>query len=112
MKTINRTVVTVSPKQPYIDWANSFEANGAQIDPSETHTTAFLLSDDYNELNYENFIEIEYAKIFDLELESWMASPKHWPKNRSYKLFKEWFEVRVADTVFDLGIDKIEHEEY
>ncbi len=25
MKTINRTAITVIPKQPYIDWANSFE---------------------------------------------------------------------------------------
>jgi len=25
MKTINRTAIAIIPKQPYIDWANSFE---------------------------------------------------------------------------------------
>jgi hypothetical protein len=25
MKTINKTAITITPKQPYIDWANSFD---------------------------------------------------------------------------------------
>jgi hypothetical protein len=53
MKTINRTVIAIIPKQPYNEWANSFEE----------------------------------------QLESWMAAPDDWPPKRTYKMFKDWFEV-------------------
>ena len=35
MKTINRTAITILPKQPYIDWANSFNDNGLGCNPKE-----------------------------------------------------------------------------
>ena len=50
--------------------------------------------------------------IFEHELESCMTDPDEWPKNRSYKMFKEWFEIRVSDTVLDFGSDPIIVEEY
>ncbi len=57
MKTINRTVVTISPKQPYIDWANSFEDDGHELGLSEVHSTALLIPDRYDEYSYEKFIK-------------------------------------------------------
>jgi hypothetical protein len=32
MKTINRMVVTIIPRQPYIDWANGFDDGGPKMD--------------------------------------------------------------------------------
>lgn len=32
MKTINRMVVTLIPRQPYIDWANGFDDGGPKMD--------------------------------------------------------------------------------
>ena len=112
MKTINRTVVTISPKQPYTDWANSFEDDGPDLDPSELHSTALLIPDSYDEFSYEKFIKKNYSEIFEFELEAWMSDPDEFPKNRTYKKFNEWFEVRVSDTVLDLGSDPIVEEEY
>jgi len=112
MKTINRTVVTIIPKQPFIDWAISFDDNGPGLDPSEIHSTALLIPDKYDENNFETFIKKKYILIFEHELESWMADPAVWPKDRTYKRFKEWFEVRVSDTVIDLGGEPIVVEEY
>lgn len=105
MKTINRTVVTITPKQPYIEWANSFDDDGPELDPSEIHSTALLIPDRYDEFSYEKFIKQNYTEIFELELEAWMADPDVWPEDRNYKTFKEWFDVRVSDTVLDLGSD-------
>ncbi|MBT3387346.1 MAG: hypothetical protein HN417_05405 [Desulfobacula sp.] len=34
MKTINRTAITIRPKQPYIDWAKSFD-DGEKYDPGK-----------------------------------------------------------------------------
>jgi len=32
IKIINRRVVVVTPKKPYIDWANSFDNGGVEFD--------------------------------------------------------------------------------
>lgn len=112
MKTINRTVVTVTPEQPFIDWANSFNDNGPQLEPSELYPTSYLIPDNYDELSYDKFIRQRFTIIFEAELSSWMLDPADWPKDRSYKAFKQWFDIRVSDTVFDLGSGKIEHEEF
>jgi hypothetical protein len=48
MKTIYRTAITIIPKQPYIDWANSFEDAENYDTP---HATTILIPDNYDEFN-------------------------------------------------------------
>lgn len=52
------------------------------------------------------------ADIFELELEAWIADPDVWPEDRSYKMFTEWFDVKVSDTFVDLGFDALEVEDF
>ena len=42
----NRTSLTIIHKQPYIDWANSFEDTEKYDDP---HVTTILIPDEYYE---------------------------------------------------------------
>jgi hypothetical protein len=97
MKTINRTVVTISPKQPYLDWANSFEDGSLELDSPQIYSTALFLPDKYDEHNFEDFIKKVYDLIFEQKLELRMVTPNNWPENRSYKKFNEWFDVRIID---------------
>ena len=32
MRLVNRAAITVTPKQPYIDWANSLDDDGPRIE--------------------------------------------------------------------------------
>ena len=112
VSTVNRTVLLVTPKQPYIDWANSFEDGGPTIEPDKLRHTAYLIPDNYDEYNYENWLKKNCKEIFIMELESWMMVPESYPKKMTYKVFKEWFEVRVADSVIDFGKGQVETEEY
>jgi hypothetical protein len=109
MKTINRTAITIQTKQPYIDWANSFE-DGQSYDPEKCHATTILISDRYDEFNYEKYLKKIYKILFEEELESWMADPDGWPKIKNYKMFKEWFEIICSDMTWDYGTGDIEHE--
>jgi hypothetical protein len=111
MKTINRTVLFATPKQPYIDWANSFEDTGPSMSGDELHHTSILIPDTYDEYNYEKWLKKNYKDIFLLELESWMVVPESYPA-MTYKVFMEWFEVKVADTVIDMGKGPVEMEEF
>jgi hypothetical protein len=111
MKTINRTVITIKGKKPYVDWANSFDDGGPKISKNDLHTTAYLIPDTYDEFNYENFLKKNFKTIFDSELESWMTDPRVWPRNRTYKDFKRWFYIQISDLAFDLAKDDLITEE-
>ena len=111
MKTINRTVLLVTPNQPYIDWANSFEDGGPLFKEDSNRGTAILIPDTYDEYNYENWVKKNWRQIFEEELESWMLDTSYWPEKLTYKMFKKWFTVLVADMVIDLGKKPIEMEE-
>lgn len=111
MKTINRTALTIRPKQPYIDWANSFE-EGEKYGPDNQHATTILVSDEYDEFNYETYLKKIYKILFEEELESWMPNPDDWPKIKSYKMFKDWFEIICSDMIWDYGAGDIEHEKF
>ena len=54
MKTINRTAITIIPKQPYTDWADSF--NDVKVYYKEAVTT-ILIPDKYDEFNCEKFYD-------------------------------------------------------
>lgn len=108
MKTINRTAITIIPKQPYIEWANSFDDAETYDTP---HATTILIPDKYDEFNYETYLKKIYKIIFEEELESWMTDPDDWPKKREYKIFKKWFDVICSDMTWDYGVGDIEHDE-
>ncbi len=112
LKTINRSAISITPKQPYIDWANSFKDGGAGYDPDLLIGTTILMPDDYDEFNYGKFIKKHYKKLFEEQLESWMKNPEMWPNKRSLKIFKEWFEIIPSDMILDFGYDEIEQEDY
>ena len=42
MEHLDRMALMVSPKQPYIDWANSFDDGGPDYDPSARSASVFL----------------------------------------------------------------------
>ena len=112
MLTINRSVIMVTPKKPYIDWANSFDDGGATLDSDEVHGTAVLIPEKYDQFNYENYLKRHFKSIFEEELSAWMQDPAVWPPKRTYKLFREWFETRFSDTILDFGKDPVVSEEY
>ncbi len=48
MKTINRSVIKILPKRPYIDWANSFDDDGPPMDLQLIHATPLLIPEEYS----------------------------------------------------------------
>jgi hypothetical protein len=112
MKTINRTALFVTPKQPYVDWANSLGDGGPLLSADKVYATAILIPDTYDEYNYENWIKKNWREIFEQELEAWMLDSDCWPEKLTHKMFMQWFTVLVSDTVLDLGKKPIEIEEF
>jgi hypothetical protein len=107
MNTINRTLLILIPKKPFLDWVESFD-----IETDAGEYSAYLIPEKYDEYNYMDYLEKHWQYIFDSELYGILKDPNFYPEKRDYKTFNMWFGTHVCDTVFDLGNDLIEIEEF
>ncbi len=110
MEFVNRTALVVRPKQPYIDWANSFDDGGPKYDPDLHQAKVFLIDEAADTRDIKKVVRRLWPAIFEEELNSWMRDPDVWPQRRTLKVFVEWFEVEVCELVFDLGKKPIDYD--
>ena len=102
MDAIDRSAVVVKLKQPFIDWANSFE--GPRFEECSDWFNVYLLPDCESEEDEKRFLRKYFTKIFEGELTSWNLDKSTWPNIRDFKIFETWFEVSFHSLVFDLTL--------
>jgi len=112
MNTINRTLLIVIPKKPFLDWAKSFENGEDKFDFDGGYYSAYLISEKYDEFNYKNYLKNNHLDIFEEELYATIRDTDLWPQKRDFKTYNEWFDTQACDTVFDLSNEPIEIEEF
>ena len=89
---INRCAVIVHPKQPYIDWATGLD-DSRMVPTDDDEQTVYLLP----EYDVEGMAQLSEAceMIFDSELENWHLIIEDWLANRTFAMFREWFEIET-----------------
>ncbi|MGI8733962.1 MAG: hypothetical protein ACR2LM_11785 [Pyrinomonadaceae bacterium] len=104
MSEINRSLLVVKPKQPFLDWAHSWDRARYTLDDIREDSTAYLIPE--YELNDEQMVILEYCHgfIFEEELFSWCIDEATWPEQRDLKTFLEWFDLEFHSLVFDLAV--------
>jgi hypothetical protein len=100
MSTLNRWAIIVRPKQPYIDWANSFD--GPRYDEADPEPNVYLAPGFAYTPDLWEWLKEGYPFIFEEELWLWMTQEADWPPDRDYAMFEQWFEVEVSSMVIDL----------
>ena len=104
MTFLYRFAVTITRKQPYIDWANSFEDDGPKLtdDVADARRTVYLVPETTNQPDLAEIVDEFWQAIFEEELAMWMEDEADWPNPRTRELFDAWFGVVATDSVFDL----------
>jgi hypothetical protein len=115
MRVVNRTAVTVVGVEPYLEWTRSRDAefNTGQLTVARTKAfgSAFLLPEvDYEE-DLQEWLEENFAWIFEFQLSSWTSDESAWPAERDLPMFRAWFRVDLHSVVVDVADDDIEGEE-
>ena len=99
-----RALVHVFPKQPFADWARKQGTDQDLAALRHTDSLAYLIPTvTWETAESEEFIEHHWQHFFAQALEGWDQSEKHWPQRRTFEMFNQWFEVRTAEMVLDLG---------
>ncbi|HUI26384.1 MAG TPA: hypothetical protein VL403_09905 [Candidatus Kryptonia bacterium] len=98
---LNRGVLIVRPKQPYLDWAAGLDDSGVIPDPAGEQTVYLIPSFEDDEEALE-ILEAVYAEIFENELYGWHTDESRWPAGRDFATFQQWFAIELHSVVEDL----------
>jgi hypothetical protein len=85
-----------------IPWARGLDNDEPGIDvmTREQLTSVYLIRESDNS---ERMLRRQWDWMFEEKLFSWCRDSTLWPRKRTYKVFREWFDVRLVDLVFDLA---------
>jgi hypothetical protein len=99
---LNRSAIIITPKAPYIAWANSFD-DGPRYEEAddEEGPPVFLGPGTDTVAEVDRFVERHFDLFFEHWLNDWCTDPSLWPQRRTRKMFHEWFDVRIASMVID-----------
>jgi hypothetical protein len=101
MNILNRSAITITPKQPFVDWANALTPElPMQLDVlGESHT--YLTNPDFD--NAEKHLKKYFKQVFEEELEAIWTDENDWPQKRDFQTFCLWFDFEISDWVQDLS---------
>jgi len=111
MHEINRGLLLVFPKRPFVDWLNSVDPEGSRVtlDDLWREPEAILVEQFESDEEAERLLQRLYGEVFDHMLMEWHTNVAGWPATRDHRTFREWFEVRSLSMVFDQAGDEIRH---
>lgn len=103
MDVVNRGLLLVVPRQPYLDWANGLKHHGPNFHLEEGMPAAYLIPQFGTLEEVDEFIAEAHASIFEEELAAWTEDREVWPEPRDLERFYQWFSVEYTDLVADLA---------
>ncbi|HKB13255.1 MAG TPA: hypothetical protein VKD69_21470 [Vicinamibacterales bacterium] len=117
MRVVNRTAVTITGAQPFLDWMRRTDSDGTAggvsvvVPRAKTYGSAFLLPEFDLEEDLLEWVEENAPWLFEFQLAAWTEDQSTWPATRDLKTFKEWFRIDIHNVVVDVADDEIEGEE-
>jgi hypothetical protein len=114
MWIIDRSILIVQKKAPFLTWLNGLPDPEKQVTLAEINQqpSCYLLPPFEEEAEaWEALAEIS-EEIFCEEMEAWDTDENNWEKDRSMEKFKEWFDFKFCSMPVDLVEGDVEKEEY
>ncbi len=98
---LNRSAVILRPGAAFVEWARGLDDSDFVLLPVEEQTV-YLLPPWDDEVEAMALLAEGYEEIFARELFGWHTDENDWPKNRTFAMFREWFEFEFHSVVEDL----------
>jgi len=58
------------------------------------------------------WVEKRWRMFFEHILGSWIIDESEWPKKRTLKIFREWFDIEYKSMIWDMGNEPFVLEEW
>jgi hypothetical protein len=104
MRIVNRTVVVLHPRAPFIDWVvNTLQADAPVPRASVSEPCNSYLLPPFEDMGAkERYLKQYYRQMFEAELDVWITDPELWPE-RNLRTFRAWFHATFHELVYDLA---------
>ncbi|WP_345552477.1 hypothetical protein [Microbulbifer aestuariivivens] len=78
----------------------------------EGERTVYLIPEYDDDLQAMEILSSCFDVIFEAELNGWHTDENAWPKNRTFKMFRDWFSLEFHSMVTDLCGYEFEDDGY
>ncbi len=114
MKSINRNIVIIKPKAPFLDWLRGLSDSDPEItlENLRSDCLSFLIPETSSQDEVTGLIEKHFEEICEAELYSWHTQEQGWPQGRTFSKFKDWFDMEFHSEVIDLADLPFEKEDF
>ncbi len=115
--TINRSMITLIPEQPFLEWIKSVDPEPVPdltLEHVREDQSVFLLPDEIANSpdNAARWVEKRWQVFFEFMLGEWFDDSL-WPQELSLAMFRAWFSIRFHSMVFDMAADvPLAHEDW
>ncbi len=99
-------MIILLPKQPVLDWIKRVDPNppNVTLEQIRLEQNAFLVPDTLDgQQDAEKWVQKRWQVFFESFLDEWYTVESWWPQKRTYKMFKDWFEVQYHSMVWDMA---------
>lgn len=107
--SINRNAIILNPRKPFFDWLNSVYSEDEKVEELDDPNIYLVKSMDSEEHVME-WLKKNYHSLFENELNDWVTNMDDWPEKRTWKLFQDWFEVKIHSMVLDVEDEPVEKD--
>jgi len=92
--------------KPFVDWINSTNAPDdstvTTIEDVNNDPNVYLIPEYEDDRELKRILPKIIECIWEAELMCWYIDETTWPKDRSMKKSKEWFEFEISSMVMDI----------
>jgi len=112
--TINRTVVLLAPRQPFLDWLNSVDPDDEMLvlEDLREDNEVFLIPQYNDNTDSEKWVKTRWSFLFEHMLMGWVEDENLWPQDRTLDMFNEWFEIEIHTMAWDLSDEPLVVEDW
>jgi hypothetical protein len=112
--TINRTVVMLGPKQPFLDWLNNVDPDDEVLNLEDLRedNEVFLIPQFNDNSDSEKWVEKRWSFLFEHMLMGWIDDEAMWPQDRTLEMFREWFDIEIHTMAWDLSDEPLFVEDW
>jgi len=105
MDTLNRSVIVVKPKQPFLDWLHAADPTNLNLTLQDVlrEPTIYLIPECDTDEDVAEVLNELCEEIFEEQLAGWYTDSSTWPCDRSYDLFRQWFDYQHHSMLVDLA---------
>jgi len=112
MDTLNRSAIVVKPQQRFLDWLHAADptSHGITLFDVGREPTIYLIPECDTDEELAGVLRELCEVIFEEQLAGWYRDTSAWPRDRSFKVFCQWFEYQHHSMLVDLCDEPLIHD--